>query len=60
MSPNEEPTAAPRRRLYGAFAGYAVLIVVALAVLEGRFLAFILFFLGALALKSWVAYKKDV
>ncbi len=59
MEPEIKHKPLSKKRLYGAFAGYAVLGAIALAVLEGGFLAVILILFGGLALKSWVAYKRE-
>jgi len=46
-------------RLRGALVCYAVLAVISVAVLEGRFLGLILILFGGLALKSWIGYKRE-
>lgn len=48
-----------RHRLKRALIGYAALSLMAVLTLEGKYLAFILILMGALAVKSWVAAKGD-
>gem|GEM_PF-1098909 len=48
-----------RERLKGSLICYAALAALALGLLRGPFLTVILIFLGGLAVKSWVAYKKE-
>lgn len=48
-----------RDRLNRALTGYAALSVMALLTLDGKYLAFVLILMAALAAKSWVAAKRD-
>ena len=48
-----------RKRLYSALSCYGALGLIALAVLNGPFLAVVLILLGALAVKSWIAFEKQ-
>jgi hypothetical protein len=48
-----------RKQLYGSLVGYAVLALIGTAVLKGPFLMVMWIFFGGLAVKSWVAYKKE-
>ena len=47
-------------RLKGALVAYAVLALISLAVLHGRFLGIILILFGGLAVKSWLGYKSEL
>lgn len=51
--------AALRRKLKWALAGYALFAVLAALTLEGVLLYAVLLFLGALALRSWAAVKRE-
>jgi|GEM_PF-2106915 len=48
-----------RSRLSFAFLGYAAFSLLALLTLDGRFLAIVLILMAALALKTWLAAKRD-
>jgi hypothetical protein len=48
-----------RKRLYGAFACYAVLALAAALALDGPLRLVTWIFLGGLAVKSWVIYLRD-
>lgn len=48
-----------RSRLLRALLGYSVFALLAVFTLEGKYLAFVLILMGALALKSWLAAKQD-
>lgn len=48
-----------RHRLNRALTGYAALSVMALLTLDGKYLAFVLILMAALAVKSWIAAKRD-
>jgi hypothetical protein len=48
-----------KKRLDAALVCYVVLAAAAVAALDGPFRLVILIFLGGLAVKSWVAYKKE-
>ena len=48
-----------KKRLDSALVCYGVLAATAVAALDGPFRLVILIFLGGLAVKSWVAYKKE-
>ncbi len=51
--------AALRRRLKWAFLAYALIAILAALTLEGALLYAVLLFLGALALRSWTAVKRE-
>ncbi len=48
-----------RRRLYYAFAAYALLAALSVAVLQGPFQWAMLIYFAGLALKSWAVYKRE-
>jgi len=48
-----------RERLKGSLICYAALAALALGLLGGPFLTVILILFAGLAVKSWVAYKKE-
>ena len=48
-----------KQRLYGAFICYALLAAIAMVSLEREFRVFVLMLFGFLALKSWIAYKRE-
>jgi hypothetical protein len=48
-----------KKRLLGALASFALLAVIALIVLQGPFRTIVLILIAALAVKSWIGYKKE-
>jgi hypothetical protein len=48
------------KRLWGATAAYAILAAIAFWVLEGRVLLMVLVVFAALALKTFIATKRDI
>jgi hypothetical protein len=47
-----------KTRLYKALGAYGILAALAAFTLDGPFRAVILVFLGGLALKTWIAFKR--
>lgn len=60
MKPTVPSPSSSPRRLYWALAAYALLFTSASFTLDGKLRQFIWILLGALALKSWVGFRKDV
>ena len=56
---NQKPESALRRRLKWALLAYGVLALLAGVTLDGNFRFFVIILLCALALKSWIAVRRE-